>query len=67
MTGLRKIEGLSLDHVKNRFGEMYAAYLEAQVTRHLEERNFFWDGDFLKITPKAKFLSDGLAADLFKI
>lgn len=67
MTGLRKIEGISLDHVKHTFGNMYAAYMEAQVTRHLEERNFFWDGDFLKITPKAKFLSDGLAADLFKI
>jgi oxygen-independent coproporphyrinogen-3 oxidase len=67
MTGLRKKEGLSLEYVKNTFGKMYAAYLEDQVARHLEERNFFWDGDFLKITPKAKFLSDGLAADLFKL
>jgi len=67
MIGLRKIEGLSKEHVEKTFGKTYAAYLESQVSRHLEERNLFWDGDFLKITPKAKFLSDGLAADLFKI
>lgn len=67
MIGLRKIEGLSKEHVEKTFGKTYAAYLESQVSRHLEERNLFWDGDFLKITPKAKFLSDGLVADLFKI
>lgn len=67
MTGLRKIEGLSLEYVELTYGKMYAAYFEAQVSRHLKERNFFWDGDFLKITPKAKFLTDGLAVDLFKI
>ena len=67
MTGLRKIEGLSLEYIELTYGKMYAAYFEAQVSRHLKERNFFWDGDFLKITPKAKFLTDGLAADLFKI
>jgi oxygen-independent coproporphyrinogen-3 oxidase len=67
MTGLRKIEGLSLEYIELTYGKMYADYFEAQVSRHLKERNFFWDGDFLKITPKAKFLTDGLAADLFKI
>ena len=67
MTGLRKIEGLSLEYIELTYGKMYADYFEAQVSRHLKERNFFWDGDFLKITQKAKFLTDGLAADLFII
>lgn len=67
MTGLRKIEGLSLEYIELTYGKMYADYFEAQVSCHLKERNFFWDGDFLKITPKAKFLTDGLAADLFII
>ena len=67
MTCLRKIEGLSLEYIELTYGKMYADYFEAQVSRHLKERNFFWDGDFLKITPKAKFLTDGLAADLFII
>ena len=67
MTGLRKVEGLSLDHIKKRFGKIYAAYLEEQVSRHLDQRNIFWDGDYLKVAKEAKFLTDGIAADLFKI
>jgi oxygen-independent coproporphyrinogen-3 oxidase len=67
MTGLRKIEGLSLSYVKIKFGKSYAEYLEAQAERNLKSRNFYWDGDYLKISQKAKFLTDGLAADLFKI
>ena len=67
MTGLRKVEGLSLGYVKRTFGSSYLTYLQSQLGRHLEAGNFYWDGDYLKITPKAKFLSDGLAADLFRI
>jgi oxygen-independent coproporphyrinogen-3 oxidase len=65
MTGLRTLEGVSLLHIKKTFGNRYALYLEAQVQRHLENRYFFWDGDFIKISKKGKFLTDGLAADLF--
>ena len=67
MTGLRKVEGLSLGYVKRTFGSSYVTYLQSQLGTHLEAGNFYWDGDYLKITPKAKFLSDGLAADLFRI
>lgn len=65
MTGLRKVEGLSLDHVKLSFGKTYAQYLEEQVGRHLDHRNVYWDGDQLKIAKESKFLTDGIAADLF--
>ncbi len=65
MTGLRKVEGLSLDHVKMFFGKTYALYLEEQVGRHLEYKNLYWDGDQLKIARESKFLTDGIAADLF--
>ena len=67
MTGLRKIEGLSLDHIKKVFGKTYASYLEEQVGRHLDQRNIFWDGDYLKVSKQSKFLTDGIAADLFII
>ena len=67
MTGLRKIEGLSLDHIKKVFGKNYASYLEEQVGRHLDQRNIFWDGDYLKVSKQSKFLTDGIAADLFII
>ena len=67
MTGLRTWTGVSLEHIKNIFGEQYASYLESQVNQHLEQNNLFWDGDNLKITQKAKFLTDGIAADLFML
>ena len=67
MTGLRKVEGLSLDHINAHFGSIYGQYLEDQVNRQLGLRNLYWDGDSLKVHQQAKFLTDGIAADLFKI
>ena len=67
MTGLRTIEGISLEFVKSTFGLRYAMYLEEQAARHLEGQHFYWDGDHLKISKSAKFLTDGLAADLFMV
>ena len=67
MTGLRTIDGISLEFVKSRFGLRYAMYLEEQAARHLEEQHFYWDGDHLKIAKSVKFLTDGLAADLFMV
>jgi oxygen-independent coproporphyrinogen-3 oxidase len=54
-----------LDHIKKVFGKTYASYLEEQVGRHLDQRNIFWDGDYLKVSKQSKFLTDGIAADLF--
>ena len=67
MTGLRTTHGNSLLHVQENFGDRYGMYLEEQAARHLSENFFFWDGDHLKVTAKAKFLTDGLASDLFMV
>ena len=67
MTALRTYKGVSLARVKKSFGKRYTLYLEDQVKRHLKYRNLFWDGDYLKVSKKAKFLTDGIAADLFLI
>ena len=67
MTGLRKLEGLSLDYIKIVFGKRYADYLEKQTCKHLNQQNLFWDGNQLKIAKKAKFLTDGVAVDLFMV
>ena len=67
MTGLRTTHGISLLHVQETFGKRYALYLEEQASRHLSEQYFFWDGDHLKVSAKAKFLTDGLASDLFMV
>ena len=67
MTGLRTQWGVSLTKIEVDFGVQYVDYLEQQVEKHLKDNNMFWDGDYLKISKTAKFLSDGLAADLFLI
>ena len=67
MTGLRTVEGISLLYVQEIFGKLFATYLEEQASRHIEARYFYWDGDYLKIHQSAKFLTDGLAADLFMV
>jgi len=67
MTGLRTLNGISLDVVRQNFGERYGDYLEEQMDRHIGECNLYLDGDSIKVTQKAKFLTDGIAADLFKL
>jgi oxygen-independent coproporphyrinogen-3 oxidase len=67
MTGLRKSEGVSLMHVKKVFGEPFTSYLEEQAGRQLDQRNLYWDGDQLKVSKESKFLTDGIAADLFLV
>jgi len=33
----------------------------------LDQRNLYWDGDQLKVSKESKFLTDGIAADLFLV
>ncbi|UZO81557.1 radical SAM family heme chaperone HemW [Aquimarina sp. ERC-38] len=67
MTGLRTIWGVSLDKVEKDFGEKYKTYLLQQAEEHLQNHLLFLDGDTLSVTKKGKFLSDGIASDLFLI
>jgi len=67
MTGLRTIWGVSLEKVENDFGESYKNHLLKQA-KHLLENDFLYlDKDKLLVTKRGKFLSDGIASDLFKI
>ncbi|WP_339659264.1 radical SAM family heme chaperone HemW [uncultured Polaribacter sp.] len=65
MTGLRTIWGVSLEKIKHDFGEKYSEYLESQAKKHLENKVLFLENNVLKTTKKGKFLSDGIASDLF--
>ena len=67
MTGLRTEWGVDIHYVKTTFGLTFASYLEQQAESHLKRQNLFWDGDTLRIPQKARFLSDGIAADLFLV
>ena len=67
MTGLRTIWGVSLEKVKKDFGENYLKYLQLQSKKFIEQDLLYIENKTLKTTKKGKFLSDGLAADLFML
>ncbi|MFY9241881.1 MAG: radical SAM family heme chaperone HemW [Polaribacter sp.] len=67
MTGLRTIWGVSLDKIEKEFGENYVKYLQMQSKKYIEQELLYIDNKILKTTKKGKFLSDGMASDLFML
>ncbi len=65
MTGLRTIWGVSFDKIRNEFGDKYIEYLENHSKKHLQKDLLYLENQVLKTTKKGKFLSDGIASDLF--
>lgn len=65
MTGLRTIWGISLDRIESEFGKTYLDYLNQQAAKYIEDHLLFVDENILRTTKKGKFLSDGIASDLF--
>ncbi|WP_264566404.1 radical SAM family heme chaperone HemW [Flavobacterium sp. N3904] len=77
MTGLRTIWGVDLNRIETEFGKKYLDYLHQQAQKFLDDdlleiitssnatfgRNSI--EKILKPTPKGKFLTDGIASDLF--
>lgn len=65
MTGLRTIWGVSLERIETEFGLDYLDYLNKQSQKFLEDDLLFIENNILKPTAKGKFLTDGIASDLF--
>ncbi|RAK24435.1 oxygen-independent coproporphyrinogen-3 oxidase [Flavobacterium aquaticum] len=65
MTGLRTIWGVSLERIEQEFGKNYLDYLNRQAAKFIEDHLLFVDDNILRTTKKGKFLSDGIASDLF--
>ncbi|TDR24250.1 radical SAM family heme chaperone HemW [Flavobacterium cheniae] len=65
MTGLRTIWGVSLHRIEQEFGKTYLDYLNQQAAKFIEDHLLFVDDNILRTTKKGKFLSDGIASDLF--
>jgi len=65
MTGLRTIWGVSLDRIKTEFGQTYIDYLMKQAQKFLNDELVFIENNILRPTKKGKFLTDGIASDLF--
>ena len=67
MTGLRTMWGVSLKNVAEEYGETYLEYLTQQSDKYITQQLLYIDKGKLKTTKKGKFLSDGIASDLFKL
>ncbi|MFY0630588.1 MAG: radical SAM family heme chaperone HemW [Flavobacteriaceae bacterium] len=67
MTGLRTIWGVSLDRVERVYGKTYLEYLRRQSDQYIKQQLLYIDKGKLKTTQKGKFLSDGIASDLFML
>ncbi|SEP75543.1 radical SAM family heme chaperone HemW [Flavobacterium urocaniciphilum] len=81
MTGLRTIWGVSLERIESEFGSKYLDYLQKQAEKFILEElleivtssvsmkseSKSIEKQVLKTTKKGKFLSDGIASDLFLV
>lgn len=65
MTGLRTIWGVSLVRIEQEFGIDFLNYLKKQSRKFIDDGLLSINDDILKPTLKGKFLTDGIASDLF--
>ncbi len=65
MTGLRTIWGVSLVRIEQEFGSQYLDYLKQQSQKFIVDGLLCITDGILKPTLKGKFLTDGIASDLF--
>ncbi|MFJ1329287.1 radical SAM family heme chaperone HemW [Capnocytophaga canimorsus] len=65
MTGIRTQKGISLQAVEQRFGEKMSDYLQKQANKFIQQQLLEISDNCLKTTRNGKFLSDGIASDLF--
>jgi len=67
MTGLRTMWGISLEKVRSDFGMPYYDYLMAQAEKYLDRDLVYMENNSLVVGPQGKFLTDGIASDLFMV
>jgi len=67
MTRLRTMWGIDLLEIKSLFGEKYVDHLRKELPVFLEKELIKKENNAYTITQKGKFLSDGIASDLFYI
>ena len=67
MTRLRTQWGIKIEEVKTQFGEVFWNHLESQSKAHIEKGYLEFKQESLRVTNAGKFLSDGIASDLFLV
>ncbi len=67
MTGLRTKKGVLLAQIENVFGAHYVEYMLKQAESNIRDNFLNLDDKALTISREGKFLSDGIASDLFML
>ncbi len=67
MTGLRTMWGISLEKIKLDLGPRFAEYLLQESKVHIQDGLLEWNKECLVATPKGKYLTDGIASNLFML
>lgn len=69
MTGLRTVEGVSLDEVERRFGKDYLDFLEREALRYVKAKLLKYSADHrsISLTRKGLFVSDSVMCDLMHV
>ena len=67
MTGLRTIWGISLEKIETDFGTKIKEQLLQDSKKFITSNTLEIEDDHIKITHAGKFLSDGIASDLFLV
>lgn len=67
MTGLRTIWGVSEEQVEEEYGKAYRDYLSKASGKFIAGGLLANDSGIIKTTKKGRFLTDGIASDLFYV
>lgn len=67
MTGLRTMWGISLSNLQEKFGKKIENHFVKKSKKFIESKLLIIENDLIKTSKKGKFLSDGIASDLFLI
>ncbi len=67
MTRLRTKWGISPDEVEKTFGAAYRTYLLKESEKFLKNGMLILEDEHLRVSARGKFLTDGIAAELFLV
>ena len=65
MTGLRTMWGVSTDYLNDNFGLNFKNHFIEKSQKFIDSKHLKMENNIIKTTNEGKFLSDGIASDLF--
>ncbi len=65
LTRMRTMKGMDLNELETLFGKDKIRYCLQQAQKHIQKQTIQADNNFLRLTRKGIFISDGIMSDLF--